>query len=66
MSKHRTNIEGLCDTLNAVGIKTSILGRTEAKHNLLSRSLRATEKARRDAAKEIDRISRNAKRLTSR
>ena len=66
MRKRRTNIEGLCDALNEIGINTSIPGGTATKHNLISRSLRETEKARRRAVKEIARISGNAKRPTSR
>ena len=63
--RHRTNIEGLCDALNEMGIRTSIPGDAAPKDNLISRSLRETEKARRRAVKEISRISGNAKRGTS-
>ena len=66
MRMRRTNIEGLCDALNEMGIKTSIPEGVTPEHNLVSRALRVTEKARRIAAKETDRISRKAKRLSSR
>ena len=66
MRKRRTNIEGLCDALNEMGIKTSILGSATTKNNLVSQALRETEKARRRAVKEIVRISGNAKRPPSR
>ena len=66
MRMRRTNIEGLCDALNEMGIKTSILGSATKKNDLVSQALRETEKARRRAVKEIVRISGNAKRPTSR
>lgn len=62
MRKGQINTERLCDVLNEMGIKTSIPGGVTTKHNLLSRSLSATEKARRLAVKEIGRISGNVKR----
>ncbi len=65
MKERSTNIEGLCEALNALGIKTSIPSGAATKHNLVSRSLRETDKARRRAVKEIGRISGNAKRFTS-
>jgi len=65
MGRDRTNLEGLCDALNAVGIKTSIAGGVALERNLVYRALRDTEKARQRAAKEIDRIAGNAKRPTS-
>ena len=66
MKTHRTNIQGLCDTLNEIGIRTSIPGGTATKHNLIFRLLRETEKARQRAVNEISRILRNAKGVTSR
>jgi len=65
MRKRPTNIDGLCDTLNAMGIRTTMLGCTEAKPNETQIS-RSVKKTRRRALKEISRISANAKRLTSR
>jgi hypothetical protein len=66
MRKRQSNTQGLCDALNALGIKTSIPEGFTPERNLVLRALRVTEKARRVAAKEIDRISGKAKRLTSR
>jgi hypothetical protein len=65
MKRDRTNIEGLCDALNQIGIRTTIPGGTEAKPKEKQTS-RSVEKARRRAVKEISRISGNAKRLISR
>ena len=66
MRKRRTNIERLCDVLSEMGIRTTVVGNAEEKRGLVFQALCAIEKARRDAVKEIDRISGNAKRLTSR
>lgn len=65
MKRRRTNIEGLCDALNGMGIRTTNLDRTASKAGLIP-TVRQVEKARRRSLKEIYRISRNAKRLTSR
>ena len=64
MKRRRTNIEGLCGALNAIGIRTTIPGRTTAKANA-KQNARSVEKARRKSLNEISRIARNAKRLTS-
>jgi hypothetical protein len=53
MRKPQTNTDRLCAALNEMGIKTSIPRGAATKHNLISRSLRETEKARRRAASEI-------------
>ncbi len=66
MRKHRTNIEGLCLALNAMGIKTSIPGGAAPKDNLISQSIRDTEKAGRTTVTLIARISRKAKRFIPR
>lgn len=63
MKKHRTNIEGLCDALNAMGIRTTILGRSEAKRNE-EHTGHSVEQAHRKALEEIARIAGNAKRRT--
>ncbi len=65
MRKHRSNIEGLCDALNEIGIETSIVGSAAPKDSLIAQAIHKTEKARRPKVKEIGRISGNAKRLTS-
>ena len=65
MRRRPTNLEGLCDALNGMGIRTTVIGRTEAKPNEQQTS-RSVEKARRKSLTEIGRISGNAKRLTSR
>jgi len=65
MGRDRTNLEGLCDALNAMGVKTSIPGSVALEHNLAYRALHDTEEARQRAAKEIARIVSNAKRPTS-
>jgi len=64
MRRRPTNIEGLCDALNAVGIRATVVGHTEAKPNRFHTS-RAIEKARRKSLKEIARIVGRAKRLAS-
>ncbi len=65
MRKRPTTTDRLCDALNEMGIQTSIPGGTATNDNLISRSLRETETARRQALKEIARISGIAKRLAS-
>lgn len=65
MRRRLTNIDGLCDALNAMGIRTTILDSTASTSGKVN-SVRQVEKARRQSLKEISRISRNAKRLTSR
>ena len=64
MKKHSTNIQGLCDALNAMGIRTTVAGRPIVKPNE-SRISRTLEKTRRRALKEITRIFPNAKRLST-
>jgi len=64
MRRRPTNIGGLCDALNAVGIRATVVGHTEAKPNEFHTS-RAIEKARRKSLKEIARIAGGAKRLGS-
>jgi hypothetical protein len=64
--RHRTNIEGLCDALNEMGIKTSIVRSVATKDSLIAQAIRKTENVRLRAVKEISRISGNAKRFTSR
>jgi hypothetical protein len=65
MKRRPTNLEGLCDALNTVGIQTMLIGRTEAKPDE-KQSSRSVEKARRKSLAEIARLSANAKRITSR
>ena len=65
MRRRPTNIAGLCDALNAIGIRTTLIGHAEAKPNELQTG-RSLEKARRKSLTEIARIFGNAKRLTSR
>ena len=65
MERHPTNIEGLCEALNGMGIRTTVISRAEAKPNK-KQTQRSVEEARRRASKEIARISANSKRLTSR
>ena len=65
MRRVPTNIEGLCDALNAIGIRTTVIGPAEAEPNELQTS-RTLERARRKSLKEIARISGNAKRFASR
>lgn len=64
MSTRPTNIEGLCDALNKMGIRATVISRTRAKPNEQPTS-RLVEKARRRTLKEIARISGNVKRLTT-
>ena len=64
--RRRTNIEGLCDALNEMGIKTSIVGSVATKDSLIAQAIRKTENARRRAVNEISPILRNAKGVTSR
>ena len=64
--RRRTNIEGLCDALNEMGIKTSIVRSVATKDSLIAQAIRKTENVRLRAVKEISRISGNAKRFTSR
>ena len=64
MRRGPTNIEGLCDALNEMGIRTTVIGRTEATPHEQPTS-RSVEKARRKSLKEIARIFGNAKRFTS-
>ena len=64
MKRRPTNLEGLCDALNGMGIRTTVIGRTEAKLTE-KQTGRSVKKARRRMLKEIGRISGNAKRLTS-
>jgi hypothetical protein len=66
MKRDRTNIEGLCDALNEMGIKTSIVRSVATKDSLIAQAIRKTENVRLRAVKEISRISGNAKRFTSR
>ena len=66
MRKRPTDTQGVCDALNALGIKTSIPGGVALENNLLYRALRDTEKAHWRANMEINRISGNAKQFTSR
>jgi hypothetical protein len=58
--RRRTNIERLCDALNEMGIKTSIPRSIATKDSLVAQAIRKTENARRQAVKEIGRISNNA------
>ena len=46
MKRRPTNLEGLCDALNGMGIRTTVIGRTEAKPNEQQTS-RSVKKARR-------------------
>ena len=64
MKEHSTNIQGLCDALNDMGIRTTIAGRQIAYPNE-SRISRTLEKTRRRALKEISRIFANAKWLST-
>lgn len=66
MRNRPTTTERLCAALNEMGIRISIPEGVATRHNLISLSLRETEKARRQAAKEISRISGNATRRPSR
>ena len=65
MRRRSTNLEQLCDALNGMGIRATVIGPGEAKSDE-KHTTRAVEKARRKSLIEIARISGNAKRLTSR
>ena len=65
MKKFRSNIEGICDALNQMGIKTSIPEGVASQESMIARAIRVTREARQKADEEIARIAESAKRSTS-
>ena len=65
MKKFRLNIEGICDALNQIGIKTSIPEGVASQESMISRAIRVTREARQKADEEIARIAENAKQSAS-
>ena len=62
MKDMRSTTERLCDMLNEMGIRTTIVGREEAKSDMRPNS-GEVESAHRQALEEITRIGRNSKRF---